>query len=65
LLQERLAKIEEDLSKKTQALPPVQSQPTYLNSFSLEQDYENRIKEYQRSIQSKNNEIKSLEERIT
>ena len=64
LLQDRLTRIEEDLSRKSQPVPsqPAHSQP--LPSFSLEQDYDSRIKEYQRSIQGKNREIQALEERV-
>lgn len=66
-LQDKLSKIESDIAvKQNQPVSsPVAQQPSSLMAFSFEQDYENRIREYQRSIQSKNNEIKILEERIS
>lgn len=58
-------KIEVDLaSRRDQPSTPPPQTPA-MASFSFEQDYENRIREYQKSVQSKNNEIRNLEERIT
>lgn len=38
-------------------------QPQY-QQFRLDEDFEKRIAEYQKIIQSKNNEIRNLEDRI-
>lgn len=68
LLEEKLNKIQFEITNKVSQpalAAPAAQQSSALSSFSLEQDYEARIREYQRSIQGKNNEIKILEERIT
>lgn len=71
VLAEKLDKIENDLANRASQpaqsaplRPAVAQPPAVLNSFSFEQDYEHRIKDYQKSVQGKNNEIRILEERI-
>lgn len=52
LLQEKLQKIETELTNKSaQSLPPI---PSPSSQFRIEEDYEARIKEYQKAIQTKN-----------
>jgi len=47
LLSEKLSKIENDIATKAAQHPPQPipiQQPSYVNNFSLEEDYEARIK---------------------
>lgn len=59
-LQEKLSKIELDIAARQ---PQTYAPPT--NNFRLDEDFEIRLREYQKTIASKNNEIRILEERIT
>lgn len=64
MMQEKLQKIEtEIINRNTQNVVVSAPQPQYAQ-FRLDEDFEKRIVEYQKTIQSKNNEIRNLEDRI-
>lgn len=64
IMQEKLMKIEtEIINRNTQNVMTSVPQPQY-QQFRLDEDFEKRIAEYQKIIQSKNNEIRNLEDRI-
>lgn len=65
MMQEKLLKIEtEIINRNAQNIAVSAPQPQYAPQFRLDEDFEKRIGEYQKTIQSKNSEIRNLEDRI-